>query len=245
MVIYKNANGATVIDDGKKLGKVAPGLYTISSGFSTVLHPQPFEGTERIVAKGRQLVPINRFKKWKESFEKFKRLGLAHKYSMLMAGRPGTGKTVIVRELIRSAIADGYICISVEDNRDYNLISQKLIPVLKAFNKEVKVLAIWDDLDLDPDGYQSDQLKTVLDGITSIDGTFFIFSSNTPVSEISDALKRPGRFDYIAEFDENTQEELQELVTTFDLGIEVDTTDCKTFAEVRGKVVDAYIFDAE
>jgi AAA+ superfamily predicted ATPase len=123
----------------------------------------------------------------------FKKYNIPHRRGILLHGKPGNGKTTIVKSLVDSLVAP-VIYWQVNEFTTSASISQVFE---KAENLAPAVLVI-EDLDSLPGNCRSTFLN-MLDGATAANGIFLIGTTNYP-ERVDDALKnRPGRFDRIYE----------------------------------------------
>jgi len=137
-----------------------------------------------------------------ETKQAFKDFGFLYKKSILLHGKPGTGKTCLtikLMEMFRSNMTNGMV-----------LVNPKLdvIPKLsKVINPEVPVLVILEEFDDVLKYYDEGEVLSMLDGEIQRPNTFYIFTTNY-VEKIPNRLFRPSRISNIIEVtnpDENAR----------------------------------------
>jgi DNA replication protein DnaC len=131
----------------------------------------------------------------------YERLGLNPFRKILLAGVPGTGKTMICNALAKWALGQDYTVfyISGGDARGANFfkIQQALST---AENSDTPALIILEEIDAFLHQQQKAMVLNVLDGVESFEnkhGTLLISTTNYPEAIDKRVLKRPGRLDRI------------------------------------------------
>lgn len=153
----------------------------------------------------------------------YKRLKLRPFRKLLLAGVPGTGKTMICSALAKWAIEQKYLVIYVSSADDDGATFRKIQRALDvAARSEHPTLLILEELD----AYLHDEEKAlvlnVLDGSESSvndHGTLLIATTNYPEAIDERVLKRPGRLDRIfiipeMRHEEDTEKMLQQYLAT-------------------------------
>lgn len=129
------------------------------------------------------------------------RLGLNPFRKILLAGVPGTGKTMICNGLAKWALEQDYTVLYVSgadaNGANFFKIQQALAT---AENSEQATLIILEELDAFLHHEQKALILNVLDGIESFEnrfGTLLVATTNYPEAIDERVLKRPGRLDRI------------------------------------------------
>jgi hypothetical protein len=146
-----------------------------------------------------------------KGIEVYKRLNLKPFRKMLLAGVPGTGKTMLCSALAKWAIDQKYLVIYVSSSDSDGATFRKIQRALDiAARSEHPTLLILEEFD----AYLHDEEKAlvlnVLDGSESNIhdlGTLLIATTNYPESIDERVLKRPGRLDRIFIIPEMEREE--------------------------------------
>lgn len=134
--------------------------------------------------------------------EIYKRLKLKPFRKLLLAGVPGTGKTMLCAALARWALARDYLVIYISSNDYAGAAFWKIEHALAvAANSELPTLILLEELD----AYVKDEdvkalVLNVLDGAEAREnerGTLLIATTNYPEAIDARVLKRPGRLDRI------------------------------------------------
>jgi hypothetical protein len=138
--------------------------------------------------------------------EVYQRLNLKPFRKLLLAGAPGTGKTMICSALAKWALGEHYIVIYVSGARkrpgdDEPATFTKIQEAIDiAADSEFPALIIVEELDAFLHEEQKAQVLNVLDGNESginPKGTLLIATTNYPEAIDERVLKRPGRLDRI------------------------------------------------
>lgn len=183
-------------------------LHTIEDGSwwgTSQLHCiQPLDCI--FISKNMKEQLINRINLFTSQKDKYKRFGRPYKLNILLCGKPGAGKTSIIRSLASYFKKECYICSINKHTEDRDLFS-----LYKHISGDAPIIAI-EDIDSVFDGRESKgeltftTLINVLDGInTPTDGMINIITTNIP-EKLDSALMRPGRIDLILRFEDPEKE---------------------------------------
>jgi hypothetical protein len=141
-----------------------------------------------------------------KGIEVYKRLNLKPFRKLLLAGVPGTGKTMICSALAKWALERQYVVIYVSSavhnpNDDYSSSFGKIQRALSvAANSQCPALILLEELDAYLHEDEKAMVLNVLDGSESSNndkGTLLIATTNYPEAIDERVLKRPGRLDRI------------------------------------------------
>lgn len=125
------------------------------------------------------------------SEDDYKKYGLDWKRGMMLAGRPGNGKTLICRAVATTAPVPVIYC---------SLDCEDMFRILEQVNRTIRAnapcITIFEDADtLGSDGAVRSAFLNMLDGLFSSPGVFTIASTNAP-DKLDEAFTgRPSRFD--------------------------------------------------
>ena len=135
----------------------------------------------------------------------FNKAGYKAKFGVLLEGPPGTGKSQNMTILMQDFINLGGIVINVSD---YEVLDDhqlgKFLRKINTIQEGLPLMVNFEDLDR-VDDYQEVFLTSILDGEQSPHNVIFFATTNFQ-EEISDRLKRPGRFDFIYTIDQISEE---------------------------------------
>lgn len=155
----------------------------------------PNSVTEEIVAE------VNQF--WSDGVsKKFKEYGLVHKRGILLAGRPGTGKTVTLAKTAEIVIEklNGIVLF----NPDADDLSS-FLKLIKDIEPERKILVMWEEFDSILNRSES-ELLSLLDGEIQVGNIVYLATTNY-LSRIPARIKnRPSRFAKVIEVVEPSEE---------------------------------------
>ena len=153
--------------------------------------------------------------------------GIPQKRGVLLAGEPGTGKTVICKALI--AEADGVTCITTNA---YGLSGDEYVTELYEMAQDLSPCIVFiEDIDLiglnrEEYHYQSGpallSLLNVLDGVEDKHGIVTVATTNNLESLDRAISQRPSRFDCVVKIPPPSLEERKELLSLLCQKIPVD-----------------------
>ena len=153
----------------------------------------------------------------KKTKEKYGQLGLRYKRNYLFSGYPGTGKSSLA-----FAIASSFKMSLAIINFGKKLTDAELAKALKTIPSDTILLL--EDIDsLFDINRKAEEFKNMitfsgllncLDGIFYKDGLITIMTTNFK-NKLDCALQRPGRIDYVMDFDYSTKNEIQMMYDKF------------------------------
>lgn len=182
-------------EDGIPTHSIPPGIYECymhpySPGF--LLKEMKINSDEIIdvpdTAGDEIMLEIDLFlsDKVRENFERYKYL---HKRGILLHGPQGTGKSVIVLNLMRKMTERGGIALF---NPSPGMLSE-CISAIRDIEPSREILVAWEEFDSLLNNYEPTVLQ-ILDGQKQFSNVVFVATTNY-IDSISDRVKnRPGRF---------------------------------------------------
>lgn len=127
--------------------------------------------------------------------ERLRAAGLKHRRGIILHGKPGTGKTSLVRALLPTLLAHNAVVL-VDPGADP--LERLFIPAIRLCDPDRPIVLIWDEFERTTD-YSQNELLQLLDGLNSPDHLLTIGTTNY-IERIPDALKkRPSRFGLVLE----------------------------------------------
>jgi hypothetical protein len=133
--------------------------------------------------------------------EEFRARGIRHRRGLLFVGPPGTGKTMMVRRLIRMCAAEGLSTpLVVKPAKDMG--TSLLDMAFKLAAREAPSMLVLEDLDSFTRETQVTRAAFLshLDGIGSTDGILVLGTTNHPEDVDPALIHRPSRFDRVWHF---------------------------------------------
>jgi hypothetical protein len=207
---YSFAGNRVFIQSGNTKALLNPGSYSIkydrNSGELYLKQEASTQTDETLVTS--VLTEINGIlNKFYDGVLKdtFINAGYKPKFGVLLEGPPGTGKSQTMSALMNNFVALGGVIINVSDYEvlDDHMLG-KFLRKINTIQGKLPLMVNFEDIDR-IENYQEVFLTSILDGEQSPTNTIFFATTNFQ-EEISDRLKRPGRFDFIYTIDGMTQE---------------------------------------
>lgn len=129
--------------------------------------------------------------------DKFKKHGILHRRGYLLYGSQGTGKTILVQQIISSMVEKGYVVFLCSE-------PTKALAGLKDFRviePERRLACVFEDIDALFARYGDETLLSLLDGENQLDHTLNLATSNYPERLEKRIVCRPRRFDRVIKID--------------------------------------------
>lgn len=163
---------------------------------------------------------LNRIKEWLSDKSLLENQKIMLPKGVIFHGRPGNGKTLILREFAKSFNAPIYTITGENDNVCAEIIEK----FTKARDKEFALILI-DEIDLiiGNSARIERTLQQEMDGIETR-GSILVLATTNHIRNIDDALLRPGRFDRIIEINYPDKESRKTIVKNFVRDLDVDDT---------------------
>lgn len=130
--------------------------------------------------------------------QKFEQYGLVHKRGIILAGKPGTGKTIALAKTAKMVIEkyDGIVLF----NPDASALKD-FLRIIKDIEPQRKILVMWEEFDAVLDHYES-QLLPLLDGEIQVGNIVYLATTNYLTKIPSRIKNRPSRFARVIEVSE-------------------------------------------
>lgn len=171
-----------------------------------------------------------------ESKEFFTTYNIPYKRGILLYGKPGNGKTTLVKSIANSISAPVAYWQITEYTSSYSIKE-----VFSSVSKMAPMVLVIEDIDSMPEHVRSYFLNT-LDGATSKEGIFLIGTTNYPEKIDPALINRAGRFDRAYELELPTEEmcstylrkkNIQQFITTDELEKVVKASKGFSFAQLN------------
>jgi hypothetical protein len=176
-------------------------IFNSSKGVTSSYEFKPGRPLSSIVLMGGQLEEImESLRKFSQSEDAYKKLGVPFKYVLLLDGEPGTGKTslakAIATEFRKRLVQLDLSGAKATDFGDYlSLIPTRGGSVVLIEDFDVQGASTDRSGNPNNDAIQLSQLLNFFDGATTPEKCVFILTSNHP-EKFDKALLRPGRVDH-------------------------------------------------
>lgn len=232
----------------KTVETLAAGVYRIESGMSgPYFERHEFATDELLRFKGcgyeEIMEEVEKFWVLEDDFAKF---GFTHTHGILLKGRPGMGKSCLIKLLMESITAHGDVVFSVRS-------THTLVEGIKAF-REVepnrKAFIVMEDVD-DMISYASAEhaLLELMDGDAQVNRLLFIATTNYP-ERLPERMTRVGRlgvhFEVTAPSAEGRKLYLQHKIGKYETPENIDqivnNTDGLGFNHLKNLVLSVYCF---
>lgn len=228
-----------------------PGAYDVGGdmkgvyfSLKTIVHDQIID------LPGSSIAPIlTRIDKFWKSRDRYEAFGYIYKTGILVHGRPGGGKTMMINLLNNRLIERGGVVLYASD-LDY--LTSGLC-ALRSLDADRRLIVVLEDIDqlIESDGEQA--VTALLDGENQIAGVVYLATTNT-LSALPDKIRqRPSRFDLVVEmqvpfFDARLhylKRNLARYVSDAELQKWASMTSGFSVADLKELVIAAYCLDQD
>lgn len=171
-----------------------PGFYSASADMMGTWHFFPRPVNEEKVIEFPDTPSDDVIKEvmhFKNSRAKYREFGLTYKRGILMYGPQGTGKSSILRLVLRELVKDGSYAITFTEPGNFK-------GAYSAFRKRYPnkfVLCVMEDFDSILDHCCESDVLEILDGVARVDNIVFLATTNYPHKLGPRIINRPSRFD--------------------------------------------------
>ena len=190
-------DGNMFTSTGKTVKEIPPALYSIdyNGTYGIVFRKEEAVCDEMIIEHNSQINHIvTEVENFWNSGEKYYNNGFMHRRGILMYGKQGCGKSMLINYLIKKSIQE-HNCIALLCDYPPYRLSKALNDIKDLEKKERKIICIFEDIDsLCKDTEDENRLLSILDGETQIDKVLNIATTNY-LDKLNPRIKRrPRRF---------------------------------------------------
>lgn len=155
--------------------------------------------------------------KWKDSEERYVKLGLPYKLGFMLHGAPGTGKTSLAYSIARHLGYDIVICSLFNIGSEVDFKTEKCVYVFDDIDREVGASEAVEVEGIGQVGEVKPNIKmllSLLDARLTAHKSIIVMSCND-IHAVDEAIFRPGRVDMVMEFRPPTKKMAEEFMGKF------------------------------
>ena len=192
-------NGTGFSPTTATISKLPPGVYTPGSINNAFTYIPEDMVTDKLIKfpdsrSDLLLKEIENFWNLKDEFKKGNSQangGFLHKRGYLLYGPPGSGKTCLIKLVIKDIVSKGGIVLLGNCSPYYVITGLKL---LRLIEPEKPVVVLFEDFDALLERHDESEYLSLLDGENSVDNVLFLATTNYPSKLDPRLYNRPGRF---------------------------------------------------
>jgi hypothetical protein len=197
MISQYSQFGECLMPSGKTLKKLKPGAYAFTRHQNglPLFYPVKVRSDEWLDFRDSIVTDVHdeitRFWKRKSAFKKY---GFLQRRGYMFYGPAGTGKTVLVKQLMTRLIKDKAVVFLCNDRPSLIVDALRMFSTIEP-NRNV--ICVFEDLDAIIERWGDSEILALLDGEDSIDQVLNIATTNYPEKLDKRIVGRPRRFDRI------------------------------------------------
>lgn len=188
---------------GTSLKRVPSGYYRYEPPFMTpspILHPLEVPDSDKIIDLNTDAYQkVTRYVRMffdPEVRARSLRFGVDHRMGILMHGKPGTGKTTIIKRMLNEVLKERDLVVL--DVPHVNSVNDAINNVrIPANEPDRPIMIIFEEFDRWLRAGYEDELKTLLDGMESPDNLLVLATTNYITRIPKSLIDRPGRFAHV------------------------------------------------
>ena len=127
----------------------------------------------------------------------FKKMGFLHRRGYLLYGPGGTGKSVVVKQLMHDVVSEGGLVLLCDNPVFFN----KALTTFRQAEPNRRVLCVFEDIEAIIIKHGDDELLSLLDGANMVNHVLNVATTNYPELLDRRIISRPRRFDRVIKID--------------------------------------------
>lgn len=175
--------------------KLDPGIYKIDSTMGGIKFVKHFLDTDELLRfeDKRYNEILDEIAKFWTLKEKYADLGFTHKRGIVVYGKPGCGKSCLLKLVMEDVINNGDIVFMANTQGGGIYTLTQGLKTFKEVEPDRKALVVMEDID-EGIGFQEKAFLDLLDGDQQVDNILYLATSNY-INKLPPRFLRPGRFD--------------------------------------------------
>lgn len=187
-------SGKLYIPTRETTDSIRPGLYEINHSNKHGLYfehvPVNVENLVRFPDDNSDKV-LKEIQTFWEKEDRFKQFDITFKRGILLYGKPGTGKSSLIKLVMNDVIDRGGIVINFNDPTLFKMG----IRALREIHPDMPIVVIMEDIDSILDNRSRTAVLNILDGVSKIEKIVYLATTNYPEKLEARIVNRPSRFD--------------------------------------------------
>jgi len=173
--------------------KLDPGFYEIKATMQGIFFVKIATGKEGLIKfpETTSDAVVKEIETFWEAEKNFREHKLAFKRGIILYGPPGSGKTCTIKLVIENVIKRNGVVIKFSSPG----VFEDGMTILRKIQPHTPVIALMEDLDAILYRCNESDVINLLDGVTQVDKTVFLATTNYPEKLGSRIMNRPSRFD--------------------------------------------------